>query len=452
MKRRFLSICCLLLLLLTAAASAERADAPVDLLAVDHKLYELGYRDSACTGEMSAAVIRALKNFQIVNQLPITGEPDEATVALLLGGEGKGQADYLRGLQGEYAAMPTLSNGSYGEGVTELQKALRSCGYFSGECDGAYGRATEEAVYRFQLANGLQPTGSADSALFLRIYGGAPVAWEDFLRQSCASVGESGAHVRRIQLALKYKNCFSGACTGRYGDGTQQAVRRFQLANDLQSSGDVDLQTCRLLFSDVSALRTEAKALRRGARGNEVSELRQALLSLGYDSGESFNLRTELGVMQFQLVNEISVTGVADATTLARIGHPSVRGMDAFDPANFALEIGESCLSLAAKQAAAALGQEGGFEDDFDFACYVYLKCGQPLVRREQLQVERIESRDGVRAGQILFLSADGEEICGVATADGGLIYAGDSGYVVLKYLDSMNVEDMFGCIPEAAA
>lgn len=450
MKRGFLSICCLLLLL--ATASAEPAGAPTDLLAVDHKLYELGYRDSACTGEMTPAVVKALKNFQIANRLPITGEADEATVSLLLGGEAKGQEDYLRGLSDEYAAMETLSNGSYGEGVTELQKALRSYGYFSGECDGAYGRATEEAVYRFQFANGLQETGVADRALFLRIYGGEPVTWEDFLQKSCASAGESGEHVRRIQLALRYKSCFTGACTGRYGEGTQQAVKRFQAANDLESSGDVDMQTCRLLFSDVNALCTEAKAIRRGERGSEVAELRQALTKLGYACGESFDLRMELGVMQFQLVNGISVTGVADATTLARIGHPSVKGMEAFDAEQYSLRIDGDCLSQAARQAAAALGQAGSFDNDFDFVSFVYLKCGQPLVRREQLQVERIEDRSSVRSGQILFVSADGEEKCGVATADGALICAGDGGYVVMRYLDSMEIEDMFGCITEVGA
>ena len=456
MKPRFLSICCILLMLSSAAAETSPApsatSAPLDLLAVDHKLYELGYRDSACTGEMTPVVVKALKNFQIVNGLEVSGEADDETVSLLLSGEARGQEDYLNGVSEDYTQMETLANGSYGDGVFALQQALRSYGYFSGECDGAYGRATEEAVSRFQLANGLKETGVADSALFLRIYGGEPVAWEQFLKDSCASAGESGVHVRRIQLALKHKNHFKGACTGRYGEGTQQAVKRFQTANDLEASGDVDLATCKLLFSDVNGMRSETAAIRRGEQGQEVAELHQALSSLGYPSSDSFNMQMELAVMQFQLVNEISISGVADATTLARIAHPSVKGMDSFDMAKYSVKIDEATLAQAAKQASSVLGQAGMFADGFDFVSYVYLKCGQPLVSQDQLQVDPVDSRDSIRAGQILFVNTGDAEICGVATSDGALIYAAESGYVVLRYLDMMEIDSIFACAPEASA
>lgn len=450
MKRRFLSIFCILLML--ASASAEVTPAPtlpsgeLDLLAVDHKLYELGYRDSACTGEMTDVVIRALKNFQTVNGLEVTGEPDEGTVSLLMSGSGMSQADYLNRISMEYAQRELLSNGSYGDGVRELQQALKDLGYFAGECDGAYGRATEEAVYRFQMANGLKETGVADRSLYLRIYGGEPISWEDFLEESCASAGESGAHVRRIQMLLKNKNHFKGACTGRYGEGTQQAVKRFQTANDLEASGDVDMETCRLLFADMKAMRSDAEAIRRGEMGSEVAELHQALSSLGYPSSDAFNMQTELAVMQFQLVNEISITGIADATTLARIAHPSVRGMDSFDVEQHGVEIGENTLVQAARQAASVLGQAGMFESGFNFVSYVYLKCGQPLVAQEQLRVDMITDREAIEAGQIIFIEAGGEEICGIATADGAVIYADQTGYVVMRYLDMMNVESIFGC------
>ena len=55
---------------------------------------------------------------------------------------------------------------------------------------------------RFQLANGLRITGSADGAVLLRLYADAPLTWDDFLRSCCVSVGDSGDGVRLIQRCL----------------------------------------------------------------------------------------------------------------------------------------------------------------------------------------------------------------------------------------------------------
>ena len=129
-------------------------------------------------------------------------------VARLFGEEAVGAADYLAGVALEYAEMPALANGSYGESVSRLQQALKALGYFEGSSDGAYGEATEAAVSRFQLANGLKETGIADSAVFLRIYAGTPVSWTDFLQDSCASVGDSGSNVRMLQVWLTRKGYF----------------------------------------------------------------------------------------------------------------------------------------------------------------------------------------------------------------------------------------------------
>lgn len=450
MKRKFLIICCLIMAL-AGCALAEVTPMPtlasgqLDLLAVDHKLYELGYRDSACTGVLNDVMVNALKNFQTANGLEATGEPDGETVILLLSGGATSQQDYISGLALEHSRKAVLANGSYGEDVAGLQQALKDLGYFSGECDGAYGRATEEAVYRFQLANGLQETGVADRSVYLRISGSQPVSWNDFLQQSCASAGETGAHVRRIQIWLKHKNHFFGACTGRYGDGTQQAVKRFQAANELETSGDVDLATCTALFSDVTGMLGDVKAVRRGETGAEVSRLHQALSSLGYPSQEQFGMQTELAVMQFQLVNGISVTGVADSVTLSRISHPNVRARGDFSAENAVIAVDDGLRLQLARQAASQLGQYAGFEDPFDFVSYVYLKCGLPLIQQEQLQVNRIEDRDQIQPGQVLFLTADGREICGIATADGAVVCQNQDGYIVMRYLDMMEVESIFG-------
>lgn len=439
---------CLLAALVAAlgCASAEPASGEIDLLAVDHRLYELGYRDSACTGDMDEVALNALHNFQRANGLDVTGEPDAATVALLMSDSALSQHDYLSSLAARRSQLAVLANGSYGDDVLRLQRALRQLEYFSGECDGAYGRATEEAVYRFQLANGLEPNGVADASVCLRIYDGDAITWSSFLRESCASVGESGDHVRRIQLWLREKNLYRGACTGRYGDGTQQAVKRFQTANGLDPSGDVDINTCTLLYSDVSARIRDVAALRRSDTGAEVETLLQRLADLGYTVGPDYGMQTELAVMQFQQANGLEVSGVADNLTQTRFNSPNVVSCPEAEQSAQAtlLALDENTCLQAARTASAQLGQPATLRDGFDFVRYVYLKCGCPLFTREQLQVDRVTDIASILPGQLLFVTLGDHEICGIAASDSALITADDGGYVVMRYLDMLNADAVF--------
>lgn len=55
--------------------------------------------------------------------------------------------------------IPTVSLGSRGPNVTLLQQRLQQWGYYSGSLDGVFGRATDEAVRRFQARNGITVDG-----------------------------------------------------------------------------------------------------------------------------------------------------------------------------------------------------------------------------------------------------------------------------------------------------
>ena len=449
MKRKLI---CLLALLAAAAMSSfawseALVDPDVDMLEVDHKLYELGYRDSACNGELDDVTINALRNFQAVNGLQVTGEPDPQTVELLLSGQAISEQAYLTGLAQARSEQAALTDGSYGADVEKLQRALKELGYFQGNCDGAYGEATAAAVYRFQLANGLMETGVADSAVCVRLYEGEPVDWNGFLEDSCAAAGESGVHVRRIQQWLKDKGYFRGECTGRYGEATQQAVKRFQTANDLEGSGDADYATCEALFTDVAAMRSEEAALRRGEEGEAVAALCARLAELGYPAGERFSMRTELGVMQFQMASGLSVTGIADAVTLAVLsGAGAKHAGDVAAPELSALE--EGAAQKLQRMASSCLGQAADFADSLEFVKYLCIKCGIPLVKQSQLTAEPAALEDEFTGGQILCVQAEGEEIFGVTTADRALVYCGENGYVVLRYLDVMQPEQIWTLYP----
>lgn len=61
------------------------------------------------------------------------------------------------------------SRGSTGPRVAELQRRLARIGLYGGEIDGIFGPLTEEAVVRFQIANGLNPDGIAGPETWKRL-------------------------------------------------------------------------------------------------------------------------------------------------------------------------------------------------------------------------------------------------------------------------------------------
>lgn len=445
MKRKCIRICAAAMAwLLLLGASAENAAYPqADMLAVDHRLYELGYRDGACNGILDEVTINALKNFQRVNGLEPTGEPNALTVEVLLDGNAVGQSEYLTAKVQNYAAMVPLANGSYGDHVLRMQKELKKLGYFSGSADGAYGDETEAAVYRFQLANGLRETGIADSALIMRLYDGMPASWDDFIASSCVKVGDAGSAVRRLQLWLRQKGYFSGECTGKYGDGTQKAVKRFQAELGLEDTGDMDADSCEKLYWDVNAYLNASNALRRGETGAEADALCRDLALLGYPAHARFNMQTELALMQFQMVNKLKVTGVADAATLAHLRSGNAAPASDYAASSKLVPDAEGISQRLARRAVSLLGQYSELDSCFGFVQYVALKTGVELMHPEQFSRVQVGEADTIEPGAFLCVKVGEREICGVAESDDAMVYRGDNGYIVMGYLEEMGAEEI---------
>ena len=55
-----------------------------------------------------------------------------------------------------------MGMGASGSQVIALQKNLKELGYYDGDCAGKLGKATVEAIKKFQKASGLEQTGTAD--------------------------------------------------------------------------------------------------------------------------------------------------------------------------------------------------------------------------------------------------------------------------------------------------
>ena len=120
---------------------AEGETAVADLQA---RLQALNYLDGKADGIFGDDTQAALQAFQSLNGLSATGVLDEDTRAAL-----------------ESAAavpMPTpeptpLAKGAKGDGVREIQEALRAYGFMTGSADGDFGALTDEGdVYKRQGA------------------------------------------------------------------------------------------------------------------------------------------------------------------------------------------------------------------------------------------------------------------------------------------------------------
>ena len=101
------------------------------------RLIDLGYLQGAADGVIGPKSVAALKLFQRVNGLKVTGKTDKNTLSLLFSG-------------GAVALPARLSAGDEGDAVLKLQRKLMQFGFMEGEADGNYGQSTTAAVRAFQ--------------------------------------------------------------------------------------------------------------------------------------------------------------------------------------------------------------------------------------------------------------------------------------------------------------
>ena len=116
-------------------------------------------------GIFGSGTQRAVRWFQSVNGLSVTGKADNATQQLLYSAQAKAASGYSP------ESYDTLSRSNrYKAAVVPLQRRLKALGYLSGSADGYFGSNTYRAVRNFQSRNGLSVTGVADSGTQQLLY------------------------------------------------------------------------------------------------------------------------------------------------------------------------------------------------------------------------------------------------------------------------------------------
>lgn len=164
-------------------------------------------------------------------------------------------------------AAPSLSIGSRGDDVRELQTQLKILGFSSESADGIFGERTEDAVSRLQTylallnAHGmvdyyLEEVGTADSALLaLLANGGVPCYYQTM------SSGSSGTQVSRLQRRLaSLEYLLDSEVDGEFGSATLYAIKDFQKTNGFEVTGIADRATQEKLFSSSAKKCTDPNA------------------------------------------------------------------------------------------------------------------------------------------------------------------------------------------------
>lgn len=145
------------------------------------------------------------------------------------------------------STCPTLSRGSIGPEVAQVQRRLTELGYNPGPIDGIFGPMTEEAVKAFQRMEALPDTGVVDQATWTQMGFQciSPPPPPPPRPRPCPvlSRGSMGPDVERLQRRLAELGFYSGPIDGIFGPRTEEAVKQFQRLEPLPDTGVVDHAT-----------------------------------------------------------------------------------------------------------------------------------------------------------------------------------------------------------------
>jgi peptidoglycan hydrolase-like protein with peptidoglycan-binding domain len=142
--------------------------------------------------------------------------------------------------------------GDAGAEVHSIQQQLNNRGYSVG-IDGVFGDETEQAVRRFQAANGLSVDGCVGPATRQALFGGASASVDSVPSSSYLKRGDVGGDVSQLQRQLQHLGYYNGAISGVFDTETENALRRFQADNGLVSDGVVGSDTRAKLSRNLAA-------------------------------------------------------------------------------------------------------------------------------------------------------------------------------------------------------
>lgn len=151
----------------------------------------------------------------------------------------------------------TLRYGDKGLDVKYTMQRLYDLGYYNKKADETFGRSMLAAVKAFQRKNSLAVDGVLGPKSLAVLFSSdaldaddiVPVVPEDEGDRTLTK-GMSGEDVKAVQVRLAALGYYTKKLDGKYGSGTQEAVRVFQARNALTVDGKVGPRTLEKLMSE----------------------------------------------------------------------------------------------------------------------------------------------------------------------------------------------------------
>lgn len=311
------------------------------------------------TGYYGPITEEAVRKFQQEHRLQVDGIAGPQTLSTLLAlmdQQTQVQAQRTQTAQATTTLSTTSSTqsaltttsvlrfGSRGKQVEELQLRLKQEGHFNHEVTGYFGRITTDAVKAYQRKHKLKVDGIVGPQTLSSLLSVNQPNTNSTLKVSTPSTGQvavlrngsKGTQVRTLQQQLKDLGYFNHSVTGNFGGITELAVRDFQRARKIKVDGLVGPQTRAELEKALAEKKTgkapaatpvtttpaPSTSLTIGTRSDAVTELQSQLRSLGLFNVQPTGYYGEItaqSVREFQRLNNIRVTGVADQTTINKI-------------------------------------------------------------------------------------------------------------------------------------
>ncbi len=235
-------------------------------------LTTLGYFTGTINGKYNQATENAVKWFQRCNGLKADGVVGATTLAVLKSSSALKPTDVT--------AKNTTSNGSLtigstGAEVLDVQTILQTLNYYKGPLDGLYSVETAEAVKAFQRNNNLRADGIVGPYTMLKLKTGIP--WDEEYNHETmeteypftqpAAVGQtqngsyflgaSGPDIAAFQQKLKDLGYYEGAIDGVFGKEMEDALKLFQSRNGLTPDGLIGKKTADMLYDPMAIKKTD---------------------------------------------------------------------------------------------------------------------------------------------------------------------------------------------------
>ena len=326
------------------------------------RLHELGYYSGTITLVYDAATRKAMKNFQKYNGLTANEICDLATQTVLFSDSAYANAAVTPTPVPTPAPTfqvpsDTVRRGSSGADAKLVQQRLKDLGYLTGKVDGKFGSTSVTALKAFQTKHNLTSDGIAGPSTYAILFSYnalardeeptpvpvtptpvptptlvptmAPITEDNVVR---IALGVEDQAVLYLQTRLTQLGYYNATLDGICKADDVAAIKTFQQYNGLKVDGVAGYDTQVMLYS--SSARTYAQAiatpaptaasvtLKKGSRGEAVTDLQNRLIQLGYLFGKAdgiYGTATAQAVAAFQAANKLSKDGVAGSRTLARL-------------------------------------------------------------------------------------------------------------------------------------